>query len=79
MDKMVSNNTAVGELLFSLPKKIKDTSLRSDVLLRACPKNDNVCWQSIGALAFARRQILQQSSTLIIHLYFLQVVLSVLF
>jgi hypothetical protein len=39
---MVSNNTAVGELLFSLPpKKIKDTSLRSDVLLRACPKNDN--------------------------------------
>ena len=30
-------------------------------------------------LAFARRQILQQSSTLIVHLYFLQVVLSVLF
>ena len=30
-------------------------------------------------LAFARRQILQQSSTLIVHLYFLQVFLSVLF
>ena len=25
----------------------KDTSLRSDVLLRACPKNDNVRWQNI--------------------------------
>ena len=48
---------------------------------RSSPHKKKAHLQKLGdkKLAFARRQILQQSSTLIVHLYFLQVVLSVLF